>query len=145
MAFTLTHIGTQAQQHRPAHLQAHVHSRHICLSPSRVLVFVAVINTMTKSNLGGNEFVWIPFPGHNPSLREVRAGNQGGNLEQKISEELCLLAHSGQCSFCFLSFFFFKPSLFFIRLRCFQEYSHVSDSHVFFFIFLSYTASIQSA
>lgn len=104
--------GTCAQRHRPAHPQVHMHSsadehahkhmcietqdstpagtcaqQYICLSSSPVLAFIAPINTRTKSNLGGNEFVWIPFPGHHPSLKEVRAGNQGRNLEQKAQRE----------------------------------------------------------
>ena len=40
---------------------------------------VAVINTMTKSNLRRKEFIWLA--GHALSLKEVRAGTQGRNLE----------------------------------------------------------------
>lgn len=45
---------------------------------------VAVIRTMTKSNLRKERLIWLTFPGHNPSLREVRAGSEGKILEQKL-------------------------------------------------------------
>lgn len=121
---TSTPTGTCTQRHRPAHPQVHMHSsadehahkhmcietqdstpagtcaqQYICLSSSPVLAFIAPINTRTKSNLGGNEFVWIPFPGHHPSLKEVRAGNQGRNLETRTEGE----AMEECCGFdCFL-------------------------------------------
>lgn len=46
------------------------------------LLPVAVVKTMTKINLKKERvYLTIRLLGHSPSLREVRAGTQGGNLE----------------------------------------------------------------
>jgi hypothetical protein len=46
------------------------------------LLFIAVINTMIRCNLGRKGFIWLILPCHNPPLREVGAGAQGRNLEE---------------------------------------------------------------
>ena len=56
-------------------------SYHVCLS----YLSIAVINTMTKTNLGGGAVV-VYTSSYCPSLREVRAGTQAGQ-------------ESGDCSF----------------------------------------------
>lgn len=38
------------------------------------LLSAALINTMTKSNLGRKEFIWITHPDYSPSFSKVRAG-----------------------------------------------------------------------
>lgn len=52
---------------------------------SSSLLSVAVIKTMTKSNLEKKEFVWLAYPNHSPSLWEVMAGTQTGQeLEARM-------------------------------------------------------------
>lgn len=51
------------------------------------LLLVAVTNTMTKSNVGGNRFIFLTLPGHGP-LKKV-----GVRAEAETMEEHCLLAH----------------------------------------------------
>lgn len=61
---------------------------------------IVVINTMTKSNLGGKGLIWLIVD--SPSSREVRTGTEGRGLEagsrSETLEEHCSLA----CSACFL-------------------------------------------
>lgn len=38
------------------------------------MISVAVINTMTESNLEKKDFIWLKLAGHNPLLREFRVG-----------------------------------------------------------------------
>jgi hypothetical protein len=58
---------------------------------------------MTKGNSGQKGLVSFIFPYHSPSLKEVRAGTQGWNLEAGSEalavEECCLLACSTLLSF----------------------------------------------
>lgn len=51
------------------------------------LLCVVVVNTTAKNNLvGGKGLFQLTFSGHSPSRREVRAGTEGGGME-----ECCLL------------------------------------------------------
>lgn len=57
-------------------------------------------NTLTKSNLGRRGFIFLPPPGHSPSLRGLRAGSQDGNeLETRPMEDHSLPSGllSGSC------------------------------------------------
>lgn len=62
------------------------------LYPQPSLLSLAVINSITKNNLGKEEFIWLTYCW---SLSEVRTGTQGKNLEAKsdteAKEELHLL------------------------------------------------------
>ena len=62
---------------------------------------VAVINTTTERNFEGKGFIWLTLSDHSSSLKEVRAGIQGRNLEEetgaKAMEEWCVLPYSVHC------------------------------------------------
>ena len=52
---------------------------------------------MTKKQLGRKGFIWLPFPDHSPSLKEVRIGTQTGlepmaGADAEFVEGCCLLA-----------------------------------------------------
>lgn len=49
-----------------------------------VVVLVTVINTVSKGKLGRKGFLWLILPGHNASLREVKAGTQSRNHRGKL-------------------------------------------------------------
>lgn len=54
----------------------------------------ASINLCLKATCRRKEIIWFTFPGHNPSLKKVRASIIGGNLEAGSKEEFHFLACS---------------------------------------------------
>lgn len=61
----------------------------ICL----VCLPVAMLNTVTKSNLGRKQLIWPIFPGHCPLLTKVRVETESG-METETTKECCLLTRS---------------------------------------------------
>lgn len=61
-----------------------------CSIPMSWFQFVAVTDTLIKSNMGGNGSVWLTLPSHSSSLREGRAGTR----EPGIIVGCCLVAFS---------------------------------------------------
>lgn len=63
-----------------------------------VCFFVAMIKTLTKSNLGKKAYSSLALPNCNTSLREGKAGTYGRNLEAETeagtNEQCCLPASS---------------------------------------------------
>lgn len=55
------------------------------------LLSAAVLNAVTQSNLGRTRFIWLLFPDHGPSLKEITVEAQTGT-EAETTEEYCLLA-----------------------------------------------------
>lgn len=65
-------------------------------------------NIMSKSNLGKRGYIWFAYFNHSLSLREVRAGSQGRNLEvgaeaETMEECRLLCCFPIACSDCFLT------------------------------------------
>lgn len=54
---------------------------------------VAMLNTMTKSNLGRKRLIWPIFLGHCPSLTKVRVEIESGT-KTETTKEYCLLTRS---------------------------------------------------
>jgi hypothetical protein len=50
------------------------------------LFFIAMINTMTKSSLGRERFIWFTFQHHGLSFKEVWEGTQAGTWRQKLKQ-----------------------------------------------------------
>lgn len=49
------------------------------------LLSIAVTNPTPESDLGRKELIWLTFPDHSPSLREIRAGAWKQVLKQRPS------------------------------------------------------------
>lgn len=58
------------------------------MNPCISLPSVAMTNTLIKSNLGRKCLFQLTLSGHNPSLREVRAGTQGRSRDRNYSLRL---------------------------------------------------------
>jgi hypothetical protein len=63
------------------------------------LFSVAVIHTMTKTNLGRHGFIWLSCLAHSPSLKDIKTELNQGPKQKPQKESTSWLAPSGLVSY----------------------------------------------
>lgn len=102
----------EAELHIQGHITKSTQIGSSCTQVHRTPVFqfhsVTVTNTVIKSTWRRKGFIWITFPGHGPSLRNVMAETEGRSLKQKTRKDVtqrlaCRLQAEIACLLVFLT------------------------------------------